>query len=796
MQRRIISGPDLLPLQVQENLSLDRRRESLEAEMAEFAGTGGESCAYVTFLGKGLQVSLAKWEAFREKFSYCLKGNTLTFDNLVNICIMVKDAGPGFGDILTQNLPFADRWTILDTGSTDGTIDVIHEVLKGKRYDLYEEPFINFRDSRNRLLDLAGDSCHFNVMLDDTYVLHGNLREFLGIARGDDVADSFTLTIDGGDTLYGSNRVTKPSRGLRYINVIHEVIEANLNVSIPYPGAWIEDVRSEYMTGRTSERKLQDIALLEQMHLNDPSDARPLYYLGDSYLGLKDWEKSLHWFKKRAEMGGYGAELQDALYYVAVLSHHKLDRPWSECHDLYLRCYDADPTRADTIYFIGKHYLDAGMLETGMLYMEKAFSLGMPEIQMSVRKDIYNFHIPNDMLIPCYKTGRYQLGYDAATKIIKHKEDDDNARQWQHILWHLTQVVPIYPKQRLSEKELIVMVSAGGLTEWDGSTLRTQGLGGSEQFMIRYSEKLVELGFDVMLFCKRTTGSIYNGVVYRPTEEFVGIIGKMDIKACFVHRHPEFVPVTAINGIPTYFVMHDILSAGVIIPTHENLKKVLCISNWHAEEFCKFYPTLSGRVEVAQYGIDTMPLTQHEEFNFIFPSFPNRGLLQVLQMWPRIIERYPQSRLNCFVDTKHAWTREHHGSMMDQIEVLLDRFRDTVTNHGWQPHGVIKEAWGKAHVFLYPSIFVETCCLSAMEAQASRTLIVTNHLGGLRDTVGDRGVVVYGDASTVEWQDEAFEKMFDVLEGRDTSDYIGRAYDWSLAKSYDTVVPEFAEKYL
>jgi len=77
---------------------------------------------------------------------------------------MVKNAGPQFEEMLQKNIQKVDRWTILDTGSTDDTIDTIKRTLVGKkRGELYEEPFINFRDSRNRLLDLAGKSCKFII---------------------------------------------------------------------------------------------------------------------------------------------------------------------------------------------------------------------------------------------------------------------------------------------------------------------------------------------------------------------------------------------------------------------------------------------------------------------------------------------------------------------------------------------------------------------------------------------------------------------------------------------------------
>ena len=74
------------------------------------------------------------FNVFKNEFFYFInKNNELDYDNLNHLCIMVKNGGPQFEQMLLDNLPIFDRWTILDTGSTDETIDIINRVLIGKK---------------------------------------------------------------------------------------------------------------------------------------------------------------------------------------------------------------------------------------------------------------------------------------------------------------------------------------------------------------------------------------------------------------------------------------------------------------------------------------------------------------------------------------------------------------------------------------------------------------------------------------------------------------------------------------
>ena len=808
--KQIISVSEWHPLQVREGVADEKRRASLESEIGEFGdkvffGDDVERDGYTVFNCHiwNLHVHDDVLVEFKDKFRFELDGNVLNYNNLVNLVIMVKDAGEGFRDVLTQNLPYFDRWTVLDTGSTDNTVEIVKDVFKNKRGNLYEEPFINFRESRNRALELAGTECEFNIMLDDTYVLNGPLREFLEFVRGDDVADSFSLVIEDIDTKYTSNRITKSSRNLKYIHVIHEIIqtENNFNVSVPYANGYIRDINSEYTRQRTMVRKQNDIELLEKVYEEDPEDPRPLYYLGDSYLGLKDWENSIKYFKQRVAHpnAGFKSEVQDALYYIAVISDFYLSTKWEKCHQLYLNCYNYDQTRAESLYFVAKHYLDEGNVSLGFIYLKKAFQTGVPEITMSFRKNIYEYHIPFDLMGYCYMEGEYELGEQCCRRLVEYERQTELVLNWLSIFYHINKSVKNLNKTRISDKKLVCFVSPGGWKEWDGETLYTKGLGGSETFSIKYAEKLVELGYIVTVFCKCKKQKVFNDVLYVPLEDYIPFLNNYEVDVCIINRFPEYIPVTMFNNVrKTYYVLHDLASVYNIIPNDNRLSGILCISEWHKRQFCSVFPSLENKTSVISYGIETdiFPEKKVEEFTFIYPSFPNRGLVPLLQMFPKIVERYPQAKLHVFCDTKQEWVQKFHKPAMDQVDALLAEQTENVINHGWVKGEVLREYWSKAHVWFYPCIFEETCCLTSYEAAASKTLIVSNHLAALKESVGDRGIIIAGNPMEEGWQILALNRLFNVLEGVEKTDHVERNYNWILNKSFSIVVSDFVKKYI
>ena len=747
---------------------------------------------------------------FRKNFYYYIKQSNdniheiLEYDNLIHLTMIVKNAGEKFEEVLTRNLPIIDRWTILDTGSTDNTIDIIKKVLIGKKKgELFEEPFIDFGASRNRCLELAGDSCKYKLMLDDTYIIEGELRDFLEVTRGDQFSDSFSLYITSDDVQYCSNRITKTTSNLKYIYKIHEVIqmENNVNVCVPINKARIFDVRADYMEKRTMDRKEYDLKLLFEMVEELPNDPRHLYYIGQTYNLLKKHELAFEYFMKRVEhpVEGNLQEKLDACFEAARLANFWLNKPWEECEKIYWRVYEMDKTRPEAMYFIGiHHYLEGNKFEA-YKYMKQAFEIGYPVHCQYSLKPTLSFHfVPKFLSELSYLYNDYETGEKCCKLFLEQKimgeEYYDIMKSWHEIFLILNKynVKNMNNNPYKPEKPYFCFLADGGFNKWSGSTILKQGVGGSETYIIELARYIQRSGkYNVIVFCNCENNEIFEGVEYKHILEYFDFVREISVEHCIISRYSEYIPFALKSNVQNvYFVAHDLTPTGLVFPLEDKFKKVFCLSEWHVEHFTSVIPQLKHITEPFYYGIDKELFdsnnTRKKPYKFIYSSFPHRGLLALLQMWPRIIKKYSSASLYIHCDVENKWVNENATEHMKLLkEVLYNMLKEPKYNiyyMGWTSKEKLAQSWKTADVWLYPCIFRETFCLTALEAAISKTLVVTNDLAALKNTVGDRGVVVpIGDELISEkWYDECLEKMFDVLDNREKREYyINKNYEWA-----------------
>ena len=745
------------------------------------------------------------YEPFLKEFHYYLKNDELDYDNLINLCIMVKNGGSDFKEMLERNLPIIDRWTILDTGSTDETLENINNILVGKKKGkLYQEPFINFRESRNRCLELAGMKCKYNLMLDDTYVIEGELRDFLNTVRSDQFADSFSLLIKSNDTEYYSNRITISQYKLRYIYTIHEVIQGhnNVNVVIPSHKSWILDLRSDYMEKRTMDRKRYDLKCLFEMVDEEPDNPRHLYYIAQTYNLLEDYEKASEWFYKRAfhPKEGFDQEKIDALFEMTRMYNFKLNRPWSECEKWYKLVHEWDPERPEASYFLGIHYYLEGDKRTAYEYMKRGFEIGFPIHRQYSLKPTLSYHfLPKFLAELCYTFNDYQLGQKACELFLQHNKPTEDQYQnivdYYNIFRSINRMEPLQPIPIIPDKKVFAFVADGGFKKWSGSSILKEGVGGSETYIIEMARYIAKHSdYEVVVFCNCENDEIFENVKYLRLDAFYHYIVRLQIEHCIISRFSEYIMPAVIGYVKNiHLVVHDLTMSGNMIPFNDKLKNIFCLTEWHCGYFNNFFSQLQNIISPLHYGIDFKNFIFREydkkiPHSFIYSSFANRGLIVLLKMWPRILKRYPDATLNIFADLNNQWANTNYPEELTEIKRMMNEEYNnekSITLHGWVNKETLGRYWRMSDVWFYPCKFKETFCLTALEAALSKTFAITNNLAALENTVGDRGIAIEGDVLTEEWQNRSFEAICNYIDSKEKEVLVEKNYQWALTHSWE-----------
>src|ERR1700751_3169085 len=139
----------------------------------------------------------------------------------IGLSMIVKNKARGILRTLESCHHLLDTWDIVDTGSTDGTQELVAQALQGIPGALHSLPFVDFSTTRNAALDLAQGDWVLLLSGDELVTAdHGTLWRFLEASP----YAEHDAEILFGDLTYGTPRLVRPAWSGRYSGVTHEAL--------------------------------------------------------------------------------------------------------------------------------------------------------------------------------------------------------------------------------------------------------------------------------------------------------------------------------------------------------------------------------------------------------------------------------------------------------------------------------------------------------------------------------------------------------------------------------------------
>lgn len=289
-----------------------------------------------------------------------------------------------------------------------------------------------------------------------------------------------------------------------------------------------------------------------------------------------------------------------------------------------------------------------------------------------------------------------------------------------------------------------------GLT-FNGDSLKQGALGGSETALISMAAAFRARGHRVRVFCQCDAPGEYDGVLYFDRSTFEAQAEKVPTDVLIASRWAEPLMCPSTAGIRVLW-LHDIAP-----PRDEFVGKLyqtdmlFGLSDYHIDDYCRQMPELRKMFWRTENGVDKGLIEgnvcEKVPGKLIYTSRPERGLRYLLQMMPAIVKAHPNARLHVATySLQNMQMGSDVAAIHAQCDEMIDRLGDRVVRLGSLTKASLYRHISSAELMLYPTDFPEISCITAMEAQACGTPIITSDAFALKETVlPGYGVLVVGD---------------------------------------------------
>ncbi len=217
-----------------------------------------------------------------------------------------------------------DAIVVCDTGSTDNTVELATKWLgeNGMPGKVYTYPFQNFGKSRTQSFHCCQDwvaqvgwdaaNC-WALLLDGDMMLSGELNRAALAGLGSHIA-GVSLKQANGSLVYSNMRLLRCSEPWICKGATHE---AWTSPPTKHTILFESPILTDHGDGGCKADKYpRDVRLLKEDLEEMPNDARTLFYLGQTYLCMRDWPNAIETLRKRIEVGGWDEETYIAQVYL------------------------------------------------------------------------------------------------------------------------------------------------------------------------------------------------------------------------------------------------------------------------------------------------------------------------------------------------------------------------------------------------------------------------------------------------------------------------------------------------
>lgn len=336
---------------------------------------------------------------------------------------------------------------------------------------------------------------------------------------------------------------------------------------------------------------------------------------------------------------------------------------------------------------------------------------------------------------------------------------------------------------------MYITIHCGGMP-FNGDTIKTKSLGGSETAAYYLAKEFASKGHSVTMFTNSQDEGFFDGVTYH----WSGIVDEHNpFGARFQHwasNNPHDVLI--VQRAPHAFAnkwaskmnvlwLHDLAlhrMAHIAVGPSWNINQVWTVSDFHKQQVEQVYGYNERIMKVVRNGVDynlynsdldRFPMKhKKDKISMVYSSRPERGLEHLVR--PDGI----MSKLAANGDRYHLYICAY-DNVTSQMKPYYDQLNHwanllpNVTNVGALTKKQLAELQTEVDLYIYPTEFEEVSCITAMEACASGTPFISSFHAALPETcsVMQSKLLPLKDGKADE---DAFVEMLNNLTNEDVNE--------------------------
>jgi FkbM family methyltransferase len=723
------------------------------------------------------------------------------------ICLnmIVKNEGHVIIQCLESIYHLIDYYVINDTGSTDDTREKIktffdskgikgeiinHEFrtckCHGSEYKKYN--WFHFGWNRTYALQKCKGKSEYIFFMDADDCIEGILKFPPKLT-----ADQYYLTIRTDQNTYYKPLLIKndPTLKWKWLSGIHEYLDGKSNVTMRLIGDY--SVISRRLGARNLDpmKYYKDLECLEELLEEKPDDVRYRYYYAQTWFDAKEYQESIDEYQKVIDQSDDPDRIFSCQYMIGRSHILKGSSP-DEIEKVFKECAEQHKHRAEPLFQLCSYFSDKGEFQKAYDYGIQAMDLPMSfHTVFYIDKTVYDYRLLDEMVLCASSIGKYRQALKWSQKLLEEKKYPKECHQAliENIV-AIQQEIAKANRNKIDKPIYCLDKSKPCICFYVGpSPIFSKEKFGSELALMYLTQELLHTYNVFVAGDKCDTDQVIDSVNYIHSDSLHNSKFDTMIISRYINYFVEFDSKNIAKQ--TFIWIHDVdihtywnhtqlpyRSVPLVRNIDHLVSGYITLSIWHKKRIIETYKLDEQKIHIIGNGLymGTHKDIKKVSGKFIWVSESNRGLVELISQFPKIIKEIPNAHLDIY--------RNLPNEIVDAIKSM-----SYIHLKGQATNKEILEAFAEAEYWYYPTKWNETYCISALEAQANGCICIASDLAALNTTIGNRGILLKEPIYTEEYWKSGLKSILE-LEGNPDmkKDIIQKGKEWAKEQTWDNIV--------